>query len=89
MSRRSEAVSRLYREELSCVIEKEGRTYTSDQFGIKPLMQFLRRDRRFFEGAAVADKVVGKAAALLHIPITVDSRPGQGTTFTLHLRQEG
>ena len=67
MSRRSEAVSRLYREELSCVIEKEGRTYTSDQFGIKPLMQFLRRDRRFFEGAAVADKVIGKAAALLLI----------------------
>ena len=67
MSRRSEAVSRLSREELSCVIEKDGRTYTSDQFGIKPLMQFLRRDRRFFEGAAVADKVIGKAAALLLI----------------------
>lgn len=32
--------------------------------------------------------LAGKAAALLHIPITVDSRPGQGTTFTLHLRQE-
>lgn len=26
--------------------------------------------------------LAGKAAALLHIPITVDSRPGQGTTFT-------
>ena len=33
--------------------------------------------------------LAGKAAALLHIPITVDSSPGQGTTFTLHLRQEG
>ena len=33
--------------------------------------------------------LAGKAAALLHIPITVDSRLGQGTTFTLHLRQEG
>lgn len=32
--------------------------------------------------------LAGKAAALLHIPITVDSSPGQGTTFTLHLRQE-
>lgn len=67
MSRRNEAVSRLYRENLSCVVEKEGNTYTSAQFGIKPLMQFLRENRRFFEGAVVADKVIGKAAALLLI----------------------
>lgn len=67
MSRRNEAVSRLYRENLSCVVEKEGNTYTSVQFGIKPLMQFLRENRRFFEGAIVADKVIGKAAALLLI----------------------
>lgn len=67
MSRRNEAVSRLYRENLSCVVEKEGNTYTSRQFGIKPLMQFLRENRRFFEGAVVADKVIGKAAALLLI----------------------
>lgn len=67
MSRRNEAVSRLYRENLSCVVEKEGNTYTSGQFGIKPLMQFLRENRRFFEGAVVADKVIGKAAALLLI----------------------
>ena len=67
MSRRNEAVSRLYRENLSCVVEKEGTTYTSAQFGIKPLMQFLRENRRFFEGAVVADKVIGKAAALLLI----------------------
>lgn len=67
MSRRNEAVSRLYRENLSCVVEKEGNTYTSVQFGIKPLMQFLRENRRFFEGAVVADKVIGKAAALLLI----------------------
>ena len=32
--------------------------------------------------------LAGKAAALLHIPITVESTVGQGTTFTLHLRQE-
>jgi len=67
LSRRNEAVSRLYRENLSCVVEKEGNTYTSVQFGIKPLMQFLRENRRFFEGAVVADKVIGKAAALLLI----------------------
>lgn len=32
--------------------------------------------------------LAGKAAALLHIPITVESGLGQGTTFTLHLGQE-
>lgn len=29
-----------------------------------------------------------RAAELLHIPITVESRLGQGTTFTLHLEQK-
>lgn len=67
MSRRSEAVSRLYKEGLSCVVEKNGVFYTSSLFGIKPLMQFLRRDRRFFAGAIIADKVIGKAAAMLLI----------------------
>lgn len=33
--------------------------------------------------------LAGKAAALLHIPITVESTVGQGTSFVLHLRQEG
>ena len=28
-----------------------------------------------------------RAAELLHIPVRVESRPGEGTTFTLHLRQ--
>lgn len=65
MSRRSEVTARLYRENASCVVEKGGVFYTSELFGIKPLMQFLRQDRRFFEGAAVADKVIGKAAAML------------------------
>lgn len=29
-----------------------------------------------------------RAAELLHIPIAVESRLGQGTTFTLHLEQK-
>ncbi len=33
--------------------------------------------------------LAGKAAALLHITITVESAVGQGTSFVLHLRQEG
>lgn len=65
MSIRSEAIAKLYREGLSCVIVKNGVEYTSDLFGIKPLMQKLREDRRFFAGAVIADKVIGKAAAML------------------------
>ena len=32
--------------------------------------------------------LAGKAADMLHIPIHVESTVGQGTAFTLHLRQK-
>ena len=65
MSIRSQAIAQLYREDVSCVIVRNGEVLTSGLFGIKPLMQHLRVDRRFFEGAIIADKVIGKAAAML------------------------
>ena len=50
----------------ACVVQKpDGGLACAEGIGVKPLMAFLREDGRFFEGAAVADKVVGKAAALL------------------------
>lgn len=33
--------------------------------GLKPIMAVLRQDKRGFEGAVIADKVIGKAAALM------------------------
>jgi len=53
---------------LSCVILVEGKPpVCSEAIGIKPLMQELRKDRQAFTGGVIADKVVGKAAALLAV----------------------
>ena len=43
----------------------QGELFTSDDRGIRPALQWLRGDRDMLRGAKVADKVVGKAAALL------------------------
>ena len=48
-----------------CAVWKDGQTIFSDGIGVKPLLDFLRQDRQFLKGASVADRVVGKAAALL------------------------
>lgn len=54
-------------EKVSIAICKDDKIITSEFFGIKPLMTYLRSDRNYFSGAAVADKIVGKAAAMLLI----------------------
>lgn len=51
----------------ACVIVREREVHASHEKGIKPLMDWLHQDKKFFAGACVADKVVGKAAALLCI----------------------
>ena len=50
----------------TCVVRTaQGEIFTSDERGIRPAVQWLRNDRGLLSGAEVADKVVGKAAALL------------------------
>jgi hypothetical protein len=49
----------------ACVAVQEGKIHTSHEKGIKPLMDWLNQDKKLLEGTCVADKVVGKAAALL------------------------
>lgn len=62
------AVELLERENKSCVIlETEGEYRTSDGIGIKPLMTELRVSREAFRGSVIADKVIGKAAALMTV----------------------
>ena len=65
MSKRNEVVTRLYANDLRCVAQTKAGLYESTLSGIKPLMIKLREDRSFFEGAVVADRVIGKAAAML------------------------
>lgn len=61
-----EAVRILNEQQASCVIYKnEKEIRISEAIGIKPLMQELRIDKNAFTGCVIADKVVGKAAALM------------------------
>lgn len=47
----------------SLVVVKDGKTSVCDGRGIKPVVDYLEKDN--FDGAFVADKVIGKASALL------------------------
>ena len=50
----------------TCVIRTAGgELLTSDEHGIRPPLLWLREDPNILRGAEVADKVIGKAAALL------------------------
>ncbi len=50
----------------SCVIEKEGTVLSALSYiGIKPLITTLDRYPHMLENATVADKVIGKAAAVV------------------------
>ena len=48
----------------TCAVRKEGELFFSQEHGIKPLLNWLE-EPDFFRGAVVADRVIGRAAALL------------------------
>ena len=50
-----------------CALAKNGRTETSGKAGIRPILDWLAEPDDPLCGAVVADKVVGRAAALLFI----------------------
>ncbi len=63
-----EAVRILKDGKYTCVVlETTGKRTVSYERGIKPLMQELRKDRQAFTNSVVADKVIGKAAAMMCI----------------------
>lgn len=73
ISRLEEAKKILQKQKASCVILRtDGKVIVSNDFGIKPLMIALREDKQAFKSAVIADKVIGKAAALLAILGGVD-----------------
>lgn len=51
----------------SCVVVKDTNTVQSDLPGIMPLLGWLEKSPNTLQNSAVADKVVGKAAALLMV----------------------
>lgn len=60
------AVAILEEQHVSCVIYREENDIRlSEGIGIKPLMVELRKNKNAFEGCVIADKVIGKAAALM------------------------
>ncbi len=51
----------------TCVIFKDHQYKTTAERGLKPLLSWYYDDRAFLEGAMVADKVIGRAAAMIMI----------------------
>lgn len=49
----------------SCLVWREEGRASSAERGIRPLLVWLREQPDFIRGACVADKIVGRAAALL------------------------
>ncbi len=47
------------------VMIRSGKTEVSERRGVAPILELLREDPDSLEGGYVADKVIGKAAALL------------------------
>ncbi len=54
----------------TCVLCKDGQTYTSTERGVKPLLKWVESGQDF-KGFSVADRIVGKAAALLYVLLGV------------------
>lgn len=61
------AKTELHGSNVSLVVEKDGSFFKSEERGIKPLVDILRTNPGLLCGAAVADKVIGKAAAMLMV----------------------
>ena len=51
----------------TCVAVKNGSTCFSTERGVRPLLEWLEQPEAPLREAAVADKVIGKAAALLMV----------------------
>lgn len=60
----------------TCVLCKGDKTYTSDKSGIAPMLGFLA-DGTNLHGFSAADKIVGKAAAMLFIRAQVRAVYGE------------
>ena len=56
----------LHKHHSTCVLlTADGRVLESSLSGVSPLTEWLRKDPELLRGASIADRVIGKAAALL------------------------
>ncbi len=68
------AEARLTADNLSIVFVKDGQTiFSSGKTGLRPLVEAIQIQDETLEGSSMADKVVGRAAALLAIYAKVRS----------------
>lgn len=63
----NKTVNLLHAGEYTIVVQKQERQYTSKKHGIAPILDLLNENAKMLQDAIVADKVIGKAAALLLI----------------------
>jgi hypothetical protein len=61
------AITTLLEGGYSIVVMNKEEQFTSNKRGIAPILELLDTNKDFLKGAIVADKVIGKAAALLLI----------------------
>lgn len=50
-----------------CVVYNDTGLHTSNERGIRPMILWLEEDGDFLRGASVADKIVGRAAAMIMV----------------------
>ncbi len=50
-----------------CAVCRDGELHLSEARGIRPMLDWLDADPEFLRGASVADKVVGRASAMIMV----------------------
>ncbi len=62
------AIETLLDSELTCVVyDENGHCFSSEERGVKPLLSLLTDNKDGISGMYVADKIIGKAAAMLMV----------------------
>lgn len=67
MSPLEQAKNTLKATDSTIAVVSDGEVFTSQERGVKQLLFLLKEKKEFLKGASVADKVIGKAAALLMV----------------------
>lgn len=73
---------RLNSEDLTYVLVNGDNMYVSDERGIAPMFKAVTENKSLTKGASVADKVIGKAAAMLAVYGKISYIFAELTTFS-------